>query len=96
MQPTQEQARVRLRIQGRVQGVFFRATTMEEAIRLGLKGWVRNCPDGSVEAVAEGAKEKLEELVRWCRHGPPGARVHDVALQWEDFQDEFVDFRIKR
>jgi acylphosphatase len=91
-----ENARVRLKIEGRVQGVFFRASTMEEAIRLGLKGWVRNCPDGSVEAVAEGARRKIDDLINWCRHGPPGARVHNVALEWENFQDEFADFRIRR
>ena len=65
-------------------------------MRLGLKGWVRNCPDGSVEAVAEGEKKKIAELVEWCRQGPPGARVHNVAVQWEDYKKEFPDFRIRR
>ncbi|MBI2211408.1 MAG: acylphosphatase [Deltaproteobacteria bacterium] len=91
-----EKARVRLKIEGRVQGVFFRASTVEQANRLGLKGWVRNCPDGSVEAVAEGAREKIDDLVHWCRRGPPGARVENVLIQWEGFQDEFGEFRIRR
>ncbi len=96
MEKAEDMVRVHLRVEGRVQGVFFRASTMEQAIRLGLKGWVRNCPDGSVEAVAEGEKEKLNELVRWCHHGPPGGRVENVLVQWEVFQDEFGDFRIRR
>lgn len=83
-------------IEGRVQGVFFRTSAFEQATRLGVKGWVRNCPDGSVEVVAEGERKKIEELVSWCHHGPPGARVYNVLLQWEDFQNEFADFRIRR
>lgn len=91
-----ENARVHLRIEGRVQGVFFRASILEQAIRLGLRGWVRNCPDGSVEVVAEGERNGIEALVGWCHHGPPGAHVGNVALHWEDYQNEFQDFRIRR
>ena len=76
MDKAKDKIRVRLKIEGRVQGVFFRAATLEQAGRLGLKGWVRNCPDGSVEVVAEGERKKIEELVSWCHHGPPGAHVH--------------------
>ncbi len=79
-----------------VQGVFFRASAQERAIRLGLKGWVRNCADGSVEVVAEGEREKIDNFVRWCHHGPPGAHVYNVRVQWEDFQNEFENFRIRR
>ncbi len=89
-------ARVHLTIVGRVQGVFFRYSAVEEAVRLRLKGWVRNCPDGSVEVVAEGPRQNIEELIRWCRHGPPGAQVHNVRIQWEDYRGEFENFRIKR
>ena len=92
----QEKSRVRLTIEGRVQGVFFRASTQAEAHRLGLTGWVKNCPDNSVEAAAEGEKENLDAFVAWCRHGPPGARVDRVRLQWEEYQGEFEDFRITR
>jgi len=92
----EDQSRVRLRIEGRVQGIFFRYSAVEEAVRLRLRGWVRNCPDGSVEVVAEGQKKKIEDLIRWCRHGPPGAHVHNVRIQWEDYRGEFKTFRITR
>ena len=91
-----DMVRAHLWIEGRVQGVFFRTSTLDQAIRLGLKGWVRNCPDGSVEIVAEGERKKIDNLVDWCHHGPPGAHVHHVGLQWEEPQDEFHDFRIRR
>ena len=90
------QSRVHLRIEGMVQGVFFRYSAVEEAIRLRLSGWVRNCPDGSVEAVAEGPKKNIEELIRWCHHGPPGAHVHNVQIQWEGYKGEFANFHIRK
>lgn len=96
MEKPDDKVRVHLRIEGRVQGVFFRACTQQEAIRLGLRGWVRNCPDGSVEVMAEGTSKKIEDLIGWCHQGPPGAHVHNVRLQWEDHKIEFPDFRIKR
>lgn len=91
-----EMARLRLVIEGRVQGVFFRASTEKQASLLGLKGWVRNCPDGSVEVVAEGPKEKAEALLTWCRQGPPHAEVSRVRLKWEEFTGEFEEFRVRR
>jgi acylphosphatase len=90
-----EKIRAHLKIHGRVQGVFFRATTQEEALRLGLTGWVRNCPDGSVETVAEGELEKIEEFIRWCRHGPPSARVERVDVEKSDHLGEFKSFEMK-
>jgi len=90
------QARLHLRIYGRVQGVFFRYETQSVAKRLGLVGWVRNRLDGSVEVVAEGEKEKLEELLKWCHQGPPLARVDSVQINWEEPTGEFKDFRIER
>jgi len=71
--------RVRIVVSGRVQGVGFRYATIAEARRLGLAGWARNVPDGSVEVVAEGEAAAVQALVAWCRHGPPSARVHHVA-----------------
>jgi acylphosphatase len=95
MEPDQSRARVHLTIRGRVQGVYFRASAAYEAQNLGLTGWVRNCLDGSVEAVAEGDKNSVENLVAWCRHGPRGAKVESVEVEWLAFRREFQDFRIK-
>jgi acylphosphatase len=80
---SEDVARARVRIRGHVQGVFFRAETRDRARPLGLAGWVRNAPDGSVEAVFEGAPERLESMLAWCRRGPAGARVDDVDVDWE-------------
>lgn len=67
-------------VSGRVQGVFFRDSTRREARRLGVTGWVRNCPDGTVRAHVEGVPEAVAELVRWCREGPRHADVDDVRV----------------
>jgi acylphosphatase len=88
--------RVHLKISGRVQGVYFRASTVEEARRLGVTGWVMNCRDSSVEVMAEGEREQLEELIRWCHGGPPGAQVKEVRAEWEVSKKEFQSFFIKR
>jgi acylphosphatase len=90
------ETRVHLKISGRVQGVYYRASTLQEAHKLGLTGWVMNCPGGAVEAVAEGAKHKLEEFIAWCRQGPDGARVTQVDVRWETAQNNFHGFSIKR
>ncbi len=90
-----EKGRVRIRVRGFVQGVFFRASTRDVARRLGLTGWVRNLSDGSVEAVFEGEKEKIKEAVRWCYKGPPGASVTDVDEEWFEYKGEFNDFDIR-
>jgi len=74
----------RIRVIGRVQGVFFRAWTRDEAQTLGIDGWVRNCSDGSVEAQLEGDQEAIEELVDLMREGPPGARVEGVEVEESD------------
>ena len=75
--------RRRVRVQGRVQGVAFRAYTQQEARRAGLAGWVRNASDGSVEAVFEGPPASVEALVVFCRRGPPAARVDGVEVSEE-------------
>jgi len=75
-------------VSGRVQGVFFRATTRDRARELGLSGWVRNLPDGRVEFVAEGEEQDLHELISFLRVGPPGARVDDIELEWTDPKGE--------
>lgn len=82
-------------VSGRVQGVFFRSETRREAMRQGVKGWVRNLRDGRVEAVFEGEEEAVKALVDFCREGSPSARVTDLDVKWEDYTGEFRDFRIK-
>jgi acylphosphatase len=73
--------RVALRICGRVQGVFYRRDARQEAQRLGLSGFVRNEPDDSVYAEAEGPEEKVGAFIRWCRKGPPHAVVESVETE---------------
>jgi acylphosphatase len=82
-------------ISGRVQGVFFRSWTESEAVERNVKGWVRNLPDGRVEAVFEGEKDDVDELIRLCHKGPPGARVAKVEVKLENYSGEFKDFRIR-
>ncbi|MFH1148125.1 MAG: acylphosphatase [Pseudomonadota bacterium] len=82
-------------IDGRVQGVFFRQSTWEEARRFGVKGWVRNKRDGTVEAVFEGEENPVREMVEWCHQGPPYAVVRSVDLEWEDYQGEVDGFKIR-
>ena len=67
-------------VTGHVQGVFFRASMREQAERLGVTGWVRNDPDGSVRAHVEGPAEAVQSLVAWCADGPPNAHVDDVRV----------------
>jgi len=86
--------RAHLIIEGRVQGVWFRDSTRNEATRLNLTGWVKNRFDGSVELVAEGSQEEVKKLIEWCHHGPPGARVTMVHEIKEDYTGNFDSFRI--
>ncbi len=89
-------SRARVIVSGHVQGVFFRSTTRDEAEIRNVSGWVRNLPDGRVEALFEGEREVLEQLVEICRKGPPNAVVRDVKVVWEEYQAEFTGFRILR
>ncbi len=87
--------RVHLLVTGRVQGVWYRASTREQACSLGLVGWVRNLRDGRVEIVAEGSRELLESLVEWAHEGPPSAQVEDVASRWSEASLQFADFEVR-
>ena len=87
--------RAHLTISGRVQGVWYRGAMQEEAHRLGVAGWVRNRVDGTVEAEVEGEPELVEELVAWTRHGPRGARVSDVDVQWLEARGERGRFVVR-
>jgi acylphosphatase len=88
-------ARAHAWIEGRVQGVWFRASTRETARELGLSEWVRNLPTGEVEAVFEGPKDLVEKALSWCRQGPPGARVSRCDVTWEDPREEDSTFEIR-
>ncbi len=89
------QARVKLVISGRVQGVAFRQSTLDEALRLGVQGWVKNRVDGRVEVVAEGDRGEVEALAAWCRRGPRLARVDDVQASWEEARHDLTGFEIR-
>jgi acylphosphatase len=85
---------LRLVIEGRVQGVWFRESMRREAERLDVTGWVRNCADGSVEAVAQGADDAVDALVAWARRGPPQARVTRVVIEAET-ETQYVTFETR-
>jgi acylphosphatase len=86
--------RMHLWVSGRVQGVFFRATTSDQARSRGLTGWVRNAPDGRVEAEVQGRRSVVDELIDECRSGPPMARVSDVEVEQIDVVDDERRFRV--
>ncbi len=90
--PEDAPRRLSARITGRVQGVFFRASTERRARELGLGGWVRNRRDGSVELIAEGSPTECERLLEFCRAGPVGARVDGVEAEWGAASGEFANF----
>jgi acylphosphatase len=92
-----ELERVHVRVIGRVQGVYFRASTQAQARTLGLTGWVRNTEDGAVEIEVRGASAAVAALLDWCRRGPPMARVDDVRISNLDPGDaDDHDFRVIR
>ena len=89
-----DQTRAHAFVSGRVQGVFFRAETSRLARSRGLAGWVRNLPDGRVEAVLEGPRQAVESMLEWMRVGPRGAAVSSVDVSWEDPERE-LGFRVR-
>ena len=82
-------------VSGRVQGVFCRAETKNNASRLNLTGWARNLPDGRVEAVIEGKEDNVNALIDWCGKGPGFASVTEIEVKEEPFTGAFEDFRIR-
>ena len=88
--------RLIVRVRGKVQGVWYRASAREEAMKLGLNGWVANRPDGSVEVCVEGPRPKLERLLAWCHQGPPAANVNLVDPEWLPASGEFDSFSVER
>ena len=88
-------ARAHLLISGRVQGVCYRSFTQSAANSCNVKGWVKNCGDGSVETVLEGEKDDVEKVIALCYKGPSASRVANVDIQWEDYKNEFNSFSIR-
>lgn len=86
--------RIRVFINGRVQGVFFRQALKAKAKQNKVNGWVRNLRDGRVEAVFEGDDEKVATLIEWCHAGPANAIVEDVEIRNEDYENEFSKFDV--
>ncbi|MEW6070559.1 MAG: acylphosphatase [Candidatus Thermoplasmatota archaeon] len=86
--------RVRARFYGLVQGVFFRANTRRKAKELGVRGWVRNCTDGSVELLAEGEEQAVKQLLEFCSRHIPYAVIDKVDVNYEEFKNEFKSFEI--
>ena len=86
----------RIVVHGKVQGVWYRASTQEVARSLGLRGWVRNLPSGEVEILAQGEEKAIRELIDWCHHGPPAAKVTKVEVEWEEQGKSLEDFLIRR
>ena len=90
-----EKLRARVVVTGRVQGVWFRGTTCEQARQAGVRGWVRNRRDGAVEAVFEGDRQAVMQVLSWCYRGPTMARVDNVDVTWEKPTGEFAGFDLR-
>ena len=88
-------AKAHLLIEGRVQGVFYRAFTRNLASKLGLNGWVSNLYDGRVEALFEGSRESIEQAIQECRKGPAGSSVSNIDVRWEESSEEYKSFEIR-
>jgi len=87
--------RAHITVHGSVQGVFFRHNTKRQALNLGLKGYVRNKGDGTVEVVAEGPEEKIKDLIEFCNKGPEAADVRKVNVNFEKPKNEFEGFEVE-
>jgi acylphosphatase len=92
---SKDQERANVRISGQVQGVFFRDSTRQKAEELNLAGWVKNLPDGRVEAVFEGPSAKVKEILRWCEEGPQHATVENVDTNIEEAGDDLSGFEVR-
>jgi acylphosphatase len=90
-----DRERAHVYVSGQVQGVFFRDATRERAEQLGLKGWVKNLPDGRVEALFEGPSGKVREMIRWCEQGPSHAAVEEVETEFDAAQEDLAGFEVR-
>lgn len=94
MSDTKKKTRAHVFIRGKVQGVYFRQNTKQVATKHRVTGWVCNLPDGRVEAVFEGDKIDINEVITWCHIGPANSRVDDVDVRLEKYTGEFASFTI--
>jgi acylphosphatase len=90
-----DRERAHVYVSGQVQGVFFRDSAREKAEQLGLAGWVKNLPDGRVEALFEGPSDRVREMVRWCKEGPSHAEVEDVDADFEPARGDLTSFEVQ-
>jgi acylphosphatase len=90
-----DRERAHVFVAGQVQGVFFRDSTRERAEQLDLAGWVKNLPDGRVEAVFEGSPERVREMIQWCEQGPPHAAVEEVDSEFEASKGDLERFEVR-
>ncbi len=90
----EEQVKARVCVFGKVQGVFFRRSAKIKAGELGIVGWVKNRDDGAVEALTQGTREKVDQFIKWCKKGPPFAKVENVKVDWKKDKEDLVEFSI--
>lgn len=90
-----QKIRAHIFVKGRVQGVFFRANTYSKAKELGITGWVGNLPNGQVEAIFEGEKQRVKEIIEWAKRGYSIAMVESMEVEFEKYKGEFNDFEIR-
>jgi acylphosphatase len=90
-----DRERAHVYVTGEVQGVFFRDSTRQRAEELGLSGWVKNLPDGRVEALFEGPTERVREMIEWCEQGPPHAAVEEVETEYETSKGDLERFEVR-
>ena len=88
------QVRAHIFIYGNVQGVFFRRSARSKADELGVVGLIRNRKDGSVEAIAQGPKAKVDAFIKWCKKGPPFSKVEKVEVEWKKNLEDFEEFEV--
>jgi len=86
---------IHLFITGQVQGVFFRSQAKQKARSLGITGWIKNLPNGQIEAVAQGDQNKIKQFIDWCEQGPQLAQVEKVEIKTEQYQSEYQDFEVR-
>ncbi|MEX2431110.1 MAG: acylphosphatase [Dehalococcoidia bacterium] len=95
MSSGQDTVELHVLVHGRVQGVFFRQSTKEQADRLGVSGWVRNLPDGgTVKVLGQGPRDRLEQFLEYLSHGPPGADVRHIEPEWRQLGEALQEFRV--